>query len=217
MGERLFLWLGSLRVLWFSVVVCRCWPRQIARSLFHAISLMAIFIVAWGGGILLFFVVKQKAHINNLSFLRLFLAAISFFIPIVIEFSILTNSFLWELFFVVLLVALFLSVGMRFYSKLMPVICFTQLSWVRRHCFIIIMVGFIIYFWLFSFFVGLYKPQLKKEYEMILYDGGWYYVLARYHDSFVLSKSFTKDNNRFIIFRPEDGRSYEIALVKVRL
>lgn len=67
------------------------------------------------------------------------------------------------------------------------------------------------------FFVGIYKPQLKKEYEMILYDGGWYYVLARYHDSFVLSKSFTKNNNRFIIFRPEDGLSYEIALVKVRL
>ncbi|EKA6374462.1 hypothetical protein OL084_004717, partial [Salmonella enterica] len=192
-------------------------PDNIARSLFHAISLMAIFIVAWGAGIFLFFVVKRKTHINDLSFLRLFLAAILFFIPIVIEFSILTSSFLWELFFAVLLVALCLSVGMRFYSKSMPVICFTQLSWVRKHCFTIIMVGFIMYFWSFSFFVGIYKPQLKKEYEMILYDGGWYYVLARYHDSFILSKSFTKNNNRFIIFRPEDGRSYEIALVKVRL
>ncbi|MCY4953993.1 hypothetical protein OVZ07_03385, partial [Salmonella enterica subsp. enterica serovar 1,4,[5],12:i:-] len=117
----------------------------------------------------------------------------------------------------ILLVALCLSVGMRFYSKLMPVICFTQLSWVRRHCFTIVMLGFIIYFFIFSFFVGIYKPQLKKEYEMILYDGGWYYVLARYHDSFILSKSFTKNNNRFIIFRPEDGHSYEITLVKVRL
>ncbi|ECZ7251766.1 hypothetical protein F8358_16235, partial [Salmonella enterica] len=47
--------------------------------------------------------------------------------------------------------------------------------------------------------------------EMILYDGGWYYVLARYHDSFILSKSFTKNNNRFIIFRPEDGHSYEMT------
>ncbi|ENT6621685.1 TPA: hypothetical protein ACIWBF_004509, partial [Salmonella enterica subsp. enterica serovar Java] len=27
----------------------------------------------------------------------------------------------------------------------------------------------------------------------------------------------TKNNNRFIIFRPEDGHSYEITLVKVRL
>ncbi|SUI20535.1 putative inner membrane protein [Salmonella enterica subsp. salamae] len=48
-------------------------PDNIARSLFHAISLMAIFIIAWGVGILLFFVVKQKARINDLSFLRLFL------------------------------------------------------------------------------------------------------------------------------------------------
>ncbi|EAO5907563.1 hypothetical protein FBH55_23360, partial [Salmonella enterica subsp. enterica serovar Kentucky] len=140
---------------------------------------MAIFIIAWGVGILLFFLVKQKARIHDLSFLRLFLAAVLFFIPIVIEFSLLTESFLWELFFIILLVALCLSVGMRFYSKLMPVICFTQLSWVRRHCFTIVMLGFIIYFFIFSFFVGIYKPQLKKEYEMILYDGGWYYVLAR--------------------------------------
>ncbi|MBK0290647.1 hypothetical protein JDT14_26390, partial [Salmonella enterica subsp. enterica serovar Infantis] len=133
-------------------------------------------IIAWGVGILLFFLVKQKARIHDISFLRLFLAAVLFFIPIVIEFSLLTESFLWELFFIILLVALCLSVGMRFYSKLMPVICFTQLSWVRRHCFTIVMLGFIIYFFIFSFFVGIYKPQLKKEYEMILYDGGWYYV-----------------------------------------
>ncbi|EHW9504635.1 hypothetical protein K3M47_004548, partial [Salmonella enterica] len=135
-------------------------PDNIARSLFHAISLMAIFIIAWGVGILLFFLVKQKARIHDISFLRLFLAAVLFFIPIVIEFSLLTESFLWELFFIILLVALCLSVGMRFYSKLMPVICFTQLSWVRRHCFTIVMLGFIIYFFIFSFFVGIYKPQL---------------------------------------------------------
>lgn len=73
-------------------------PDNIARSLFHAISLMAIFIIAWGVGILLFFLVKQKARIHDLSFLRLFLAAVLFFIPIVIEFSLLTESFLWELF-----------------------------------------------------------------------------------------------------------------------
>ncbi|BBK17930.1 hypothetical protein SL180013_24300 [Salmonella enterica subsp. enterica serovar Senftenberg] len=41
-------------------------PDNIARSLFHAISLMAIFIIAWGVGILLFFLVKQKARIHDL-------------------------------------------------------------------------------------------------------------------------------------------------------
>lgn len=38
-------------------------PDNIARSLFHAISLMAIFIIAWGVGILLF-LVKQK-HVST--------------------------------------------------------------------------------------------------------------------------------------------------------
>lgn len=51
---------------------------------------------------------------------------------------------------------------------------------------------------------------------MILYDGGWYYVLVRYYDSFILLKFFIKNNNRFIIFRLEDGYFYEIILVKVR-
>lgn len=99
MGERLFLWLGRLRVLWFPWWYVGVGPDNIARSLFHAISLMAIFIIAWGVGILLFFLVKQKARIHDLSFLRLFLAAVLFFIPIVIEFSLLTESFLWELFY----------------------------------------------------------------------------------------------------------------------
>ncbi len=53
--ERLFLWLGRLRVLWFPWWYVGVGPDNIARSLFHAISLMAIFIIAWGVGILLFF------------------------------------------------------------------------------------------------------------------------------------------------------------------
>lgn len=42
-------------------------PDNIARSLFHAISLMAIFIIAWGVGILLFFLVKQKDVFTTLA------------------------------------------------------------------------------------------------------------------------------------------------------
>ncbi len=40
------------------------------------------------------------------------------------------------------------------------------------------MIAFVAYFWLFSFLTGYYKPQFKKEYEMINYNDGWYYVLA---------------------------------------
>lgn len=72
MGERLFLWLGVSAYYGFPWWYVGVGPDNIARSLFHAISLMAIFIVAWGAGIFLFFVVKRKTHINDLSFLRLF-------------------------------------------------------------------------------------------------------------------------------------------------
>lgn len=36
-------------------------PDNIARSLFHAISLMAIFIIAWGGGYSIIFFSKAKS------------------------------------------------------------------------------------------------------------------------------------------------------------
>lgn len=190
---------------------------NIARSLFYAFSLMIIFCVTWGVGLLLFFIVKQKTHIKDLGVLRLFFALILFFIPVVIEFSILNEAFLWNLIWIFILTAILVTFVIRFYSKSISINCFYQLSWIRQHCLVLIMSGFIVYFWGFSFLVGVYKPQLKKEYEMIHYNSEWYYVLARHHDSFILSKSFTENNNRFVIFRPQAGESYEISLVKVRL
>lgn len=178
---------------------------------------MIIFCVAWGTGLLLFFIVKQKTHIKELGVLRLFFALLLFFIPVIIEFSILNEDFLWNLIWIFILTAILVTFIMRFYSKFISVSFFYQINWIRQHCWALIMLGFIVYFWGFSFLVGVYKPQLKKEYEMIQYYGEWYYVLARHHDTFILSKSFTENHNRFVIFRPQAGESYEISLVKVRL
>ncbi|HBM0098031.1 TPA: hypothetical protein LT061_004570 [Salmonella enterica subsp. enterica serovar Blitta] len=190
---------------------------NIARSLFYAFSLMFIFFIAWTVGAFLFFIVKQKTHVRDLGILRLFFALVLFFIPVVIEFSILNEKFMWELTLIFITISVLVMFCLRFYGNLISLNCITQLSWVRKHCLVLIMSGFIIYFWGFSFIVGIYKPQLKKEYEMIQFHDEWYYVLARHHDSFILSKSFTKNNNRFVIFRPQSGESYAINLVKVRL
>ncbi|HHR4053022.1 TPA: hypothetical protein ACS50C_005033 [Salmonella enterica] len=192
-------------------------PDNIARSLFYAVSLMTVFFISWGVGLLLFFIVKQKAKINNLGFLRLFFAMVLLFVPFVIEFSVLHEVFLWEMGGGFLITAFLTTLVIRLYSKWMPIRFVHQLKWVRQHYMFLVVSGFIFYFWAFSFLVGFYKPQIKKEYEMIQYDGVWYYVLARNHDGFILSKSFMKNNNRFIIFRPQSGESYEINLVKVRI
>ncbi len=63
MGAPIFMAGASPRLLWFPVVVCRRRPDNVLESLFHAISLMAIFIIAWGVGIY-YFLVKQK-HVST--------------------------------------------------------------------------------------------------------------------------------------------------------
>lgn len=81
--------------------------------------------------------------------------------------------------------------------------CFSESIFVKKHISEICLVGFVIYFWVFSFSVGFYKPQFKKEYEMMNYNDGWYYVLARYDTTLVLSKSFKSGNGRFLVIRSE--------------
>lgn len=78
------------------------------------------------------------------------------------------------------------------------------------------MAGFLVYFWFFFFLVGWYKPQLKKEYQMLCYNNSWHYVLARYDSRLVLSSSFKDDSNRFLIFNTEQSGFYEINDVYVR-
>ncbi|HGX0528417.1 TPA: hypothetical protein ACNRZP_005073, partial [Escherichia coli] len=61
---------------------------DVARSLFYAVSVIVIFLTGWGVGIVFFLGIKQKNNIQNLSFIRLFLAILLLFIPPVLEFSV---------------------------------------------------------------------------------------------------------------------------------
>ncbi|EFZ7260480.1 hypothetical protein A8H61_004263, partial [Shigella sonnei] len=69
--------------------------------------------------------------------------------------------------------------------------CFSDIPFVREHRIKLIMAGFLVYFWLFSF-------------------------LARYDSRLVLSSSFKDDSNRFLIFNTEQSGFYEINDVYVR-
>lgn len=64
---------------------------DVARSLFHAITIMVILFLSWGAGVLFFLGIKNKASMHELSFFRLFLASFLLFVPVVIEFSVLKN------------------------------------------------------------------------------------------------------------------------------
>jgi hypothetical protein len=190
---------------------------DIARSLFHAVTVMATLFIGWGIGIIFFLGVKQRSNVHDLSFFRLFLAIWLLFVPVIIEFSVLKRHLAANLFISSLVAVLVLSVIIRFYGERFSFSFFVQNTFIKRHFLEVVMIGFVVYFWVFSFLVGYYKPQFKKEYEMIHHNNSWYYVLARYDSNLVLSKSFKAGNGRFLVFRTEQYDNYEFNIVQTRL
>lgn len=78
------------------------------------------------------------------------------------------------------------------------------------------MAGFMIYFWAFSLIAGWYKPQFKREYQAIRYENVWYYIIARYDDRLVLSKSYSSGGKKFVICNSGNIDDFEINVVRVR-
>ncbi|EES4280294.1 hypothetical protein EJ937_RS24585, partial [Escherichia coli] len=95
--------------------------------------------------------------------------------------------------------------------------CFYDKPFIKKHFFEIVMIAFVAYFWLFSFLTGYYKPQFKKEYEMINYNDGWYYVLARYDNCLVLSTSFNAGSKRFVIYQSAQDKNLQVDIVRTRI
>ena len=190
---------------------------DVARSLFHAVTIMITLLFSWGIGVLFFLGVKNKINMYELSSFRLFLAVFLLFIPIVIEFSVLKKHLALKLLLLSLVVSVIITVIIRMYGHRVSASCFSQSAFIKKHLIEICFVSFVIYFWVFSFSVGFYKPQFKKEYEMINHNDGWYYILARYDASLVLSKSFKSGNGRFLVIRTEQLKNYEFNMVRTDL
>ncbi|GCJ91442.1 membrane protein [Escherichia coli] len=109
------------------------------------------------------------------------------------------------------------TISIRSYGRFLSVSCFYDKPFIKKHFFEIVMIAFVAYFWLFSFLTGYYKPQFKKEYEMINYNDGWYYVLARYDNCLVLSTSFNAGSKRFVIYQSAQDKNLQVDIVRTRI
>ncbi len=190
---------------------------EVARSLFYAFTVMTVFLIGWGFGIMFFFSVKRNSNMKDLSFVRLFMAMLLMFAPLVIEVSIVKNSFSAVFLIVSVIIAFMISGIIRLFSGSFKFKRTNKEVFIKKHYLELLMIGFILYFWVFSFVAGWYKPQVKKQYEMIQYDNQWYYVIARYDSCLILSKSFVADTKRFIVFRSYKAENYEINIIQSRL
>lgn len=189
---------------------------DVARSLLYAVTVMGIFLLGWGIGVAFFISVKQRSNMQELSFSRLFLAIFLLFTPIIIEFSILKKDIAIKLTVFSVIVAAAITFVVRGYGHLFHSLLYCKTSSFVNIEWNSIWHGFNL-FWMFSLVVGWYKPQFRKEYEMVRYKNEWHYILARYNSNLVLSKSFRSGSRRFIIFSPEKNSAYEINSVKSRL
>ncbi|RAX32826.1 UNVERIFIED_CONTAM: hypothetical protein DQE83_23180 [Escherichia coli] len=189
---------------------------DVARSLFYAVTVIVIFLTGWGIGIVFFLGIKQKNNIQNLSFIRLFLAILLLFVPPALEFSLIHQNIASDALALCVIIVLIITFLVRSGRRLISVKCISEVSFIRHHWIEFMMAGFMIYFWTFSLIAGWYKPQFKTEYQMLHYENVWYYVLARYDDRLVLSKSYRSQSTKFVILNSGHIDDFEINVVRMR-
>lgn len=189
---------------------------DVARSLFYAVTVIVIFLIGWGTGVVFFLGIKQKNNVLDLSFIRLFLAILLLFVPPALEFLVIHRHVAPDALVLCVIAALIITLFVRSGRRLISVKCFSEVSFIRHHWIECMMVGFMIYFWGFSLIAGWYKPQFKNEYQMLHYENVWYYVLARYDDRLVLSKSYSNVSSTFVILNSRQIDDFEINAVRVR-
>ncbi|EFH7843257.1 hypothetical protein GJ336_17775 [Escherichia coli] len=189
---------------------------DVARSLFYAVTVIVIFLTGWGIGIVFFLVIKQKNSIQNLSFIRIFMAILLLFVPPVLEFSLIHQHIASDALALCVITVLIITFLVRSGRRLISVKFISEVSFIRHHWIEFMMAGFMIYFWTFSLIAGWYKPQFKKEYQTLHYENVWYYVLARYDDRLVLSTSYRSRSTKFVILNSGHIDDFEINVVRMR-
>ncbi len=105
---------------------------DVARSLFHAVTIMITLLISWGIGILFFLGIKNENNMHDLSFFRLFLAVFLLFIPIVIEFSVLKKHLSLKVLLLSLVVSVIIAVIIRIYGHRVSASCFSQSALVKK-------------------------------------------------------------------------------------
>lgn len=159
---------------------------------------------------------KTKKQYTEFEFYQTFSGNIAAFFPPVLEFSVIHQHVEPDVLFFCVIAAFTITLFVRSGRRLISVKCFSEVSFIRHHRIEFIMAGFMIYFWTFSLIAGWYKPQFKREYQTIHYENTWYYVLARYDDRLVLSKSYSNGSSAFVILNSGQIDDFEINVVRVR-
>ncbi|MEL9773931.1 hypothetical protein J4W93_20870, partial [Escherichia coli] len=155
-------------------------------------------------------------NIQNLSFIRLFLAILLLFVPPVLEFSVIHQHLASDALALCVITVLIITLLVRSGRRLISDKCISEVSFIRHHRIEFMMVGFMIYFWTFSLIAGWYKPQFKQEYQALHYENVWYYVIARYDERLVLSKSYRSGSMKFVILNRGHIDDFEINEIRVR-
>ncbi|EJZ0950300.1 hypothetical protein OM297_22710 [Escherichia albertii] len=215
-GSAYFYGWGTSFYYGFPWWVVGAGADDVARSLFYAVTVIVIFLMGWGIGVVFFLGIKQKNNMQDLSFIRLFLAILLLFVPLALEFSVIHQQFVPDALILCIISALIITLFIRLSGRFISIKCIAEVSFIRHHRIECVMVGFMLYFWAFSLIAGWYKPQFKKEYQTLYYENIWYYVLARYDDRLVLSRSFNDSSKNFIIYNIGRTDSFEINVVRVR-
>ncbi len=131
-GECLFLWMGYFFYYGFPWWIVGAGVDDVARSLFFAVIVIAIFLIGWGIGVVFFFAVKRKHSMQELNVFRLYFAVELLFVPAIIEFSILRQKIQVPLLLLSAAIALAVTISIRSYGRFLSVSCFYDKPFIKN-------------------------------------------------------------------------------------
>ncbi|AKO30318.1 hypothetical protein A6046_03455 [[Haemophilus] ducreyi] len=188
---------------------------NVARSLVYVLYVTFIIFVTYLIGV--FLLIKTKPFLS-LSCIRLVRAAIIFLVgllPILIISTLLIGkisqkALLIYLGLVFVLTCLFHNAINRHLSSinLREIMHFFQ-----DHKSYVLLSTYL-YFVFFAFVIGYLKPCFKSQFDMLEVNDKMYYVLAKYHKTFILSKELV-DNGNFYLYELNPNELGHIQIVSI--
>lgn len=189
---------------------------NVARSLAYVIWATSILIVAYLFGVFGLTKAKRIMSENCISLLRAYILCSIFFVPVLIGFILLIGkvNYIFCLGYVIL------TFGFTLVSK----------NYIREHInniSIKVVVNFLYrnknyvmlftycYFVLFAFMMGYFRPNFKITFDVLDVQEQPYYVLAKYSDTFILSKSIYSNDGDFYIYKISPNSLCHIKVVNV--
>ncbi|WP_167509581.1 hypothetical protein [Actinobacillus vicugnae] len=174
---------------------------NVARSLGYVITVTLVLCLTYLIGLCLLVKIKPYLSDGCVKFVRATVLCAVVFLPILIVSTLMTGEIFQLMVIVYVATVLFFSLlfSRPINRHISNINVYTAINFFQNHK-NHVMIFTYVYFVLFAFLVGYLRPHFKTRFDMIEVEQKMYYVLTKYHKTFILAEELKSDNDDFYLY-----------------